>query len=100
MLIPTRDNAGRKFSHESIPALEERLLPFGGFSQTRNVVGMWRSGDLVHRDISVPYTCSLRSWLQLTAWLDVVLWAGVEFRQEALYIEVAGVPEIIDGELK
>ncbi|MGH2354932.1 MAG: hypothetical protein ACRDJN_25255 [Chloroflexota bacterium] len=98
VLIPIRDNAGRRFPQSLFLSLEERLLQFGGFSQTRNVVGAWQADGHTYRDVSVQYTCSLRSWLHLHAWLDVVLWAREQFRQKALYIEVAGVPEIVGGE--
>ena len=33
--------------------------------------------------------------LHITAWLEIVRWALREFRQEALYVKVAGVPEIV-----
>jgi hypothetical protein len=97
VLIPLRDNEGRVFPRSLRRRLEDRLLQFGGLSRTRNVVGIWRSGSTTYRDANYQYTVSLRSWLQLPAWLDVVLWAREQFRQEAMYIEVAGVPEIIEA---
>ena len=56
---------------------------------------MWRDGDRTYRDRSRQYVVSLTSWTQLADWLAIVHWAVVAFHQEALYIEVAGVPEII-----
>lgn len=38
---------------------------------------------------------ALASWTQLPQWLEVVRWARTKFRQEAIYVEVAGIPEII-----
>ncbi len=40
---------------------------------------------------------AIRTWGQLPAWLDLVRWVRVETRQVAIYIKVAGVPEIWDG---
>jgi hypothetical protein len=38
---------------------------------------------------------SLTGWRQLPAWLIVVEWALERFDQEAVYIEVAGIPELL-----
>jgi hypothetical protein len=59
------------------------------------VVGAWESAGRRYRDRSRRYTLALGSWLDLPAWLDIVIWARERFRQEAIYIEVAGIPEII-----
>ena len=95
VLIPVRDNEGRRFPRAAWTELEVRLLEFGGVTKAGEVEGAWRQGDRLYRDRSAQYVVSLGSWLQLEAWLDVVRWARQEFRQEALYVEVAGIPEII-----
>lgn len=97
LLIPVRDNVGSPFQRSLWLALEQRLLDFGGFSRTTGVVGAWRAENRVFRDRSTRYTVSLQSWRQLADWLAVADWARTNFRQEALYVEVAGVPEVLSG---
>ena len=94
-LVPIRDNQGRRFPQSTWLELEQRLVQFGGFSRTSGVVGVWQSEGRTYRDVSYRYTVSLASWTALPAWLDMVRWARERFQQEAIYIEVAGVPEIL-----
>ncbi len=96
VLIPVFDNDGAPFSSSDWLQLESRLLAFGGLNWTDNVTGMWRSTDRVYQDRCRQYVVSLPSWLQLAAWLEVVLWARTRFRQVAIYIEVAGIPEVLE----
>ena len=98
LLIPTRDNDGRPFPRSAWRELEQQLLALaGGFSRQDGFAGAWSDGSRVYRDVSRQYIVSLASWTQFPAWLDIVRWARDRFRQEAIYIEVAGVPEIIGG---
>ena len=97
MLVPVRDNEGRRFPRSAWRELERRLVQSGGLSLTPRVTGVWQSGGRVYRDINRQYVVSLTSWTQLPDWLGVVRWARDYFRQEAMYIEVAGVPEVIEG---
>lgn len=98
VLVPTRDNDGRAFGRSAWRELERRLLAFGGYSRESGVFGGWTdaSGRL-YNDTSRQYTVALESWLDLAAWLAVVQWARTAFRQDALFIEVAGIPEVADG---
>ena len=97
VLVPVRDNDGRPFPKALWEELQARFMPFGGFTRPIGVVGAWQSGGRVYHDRSRQYTVVLASWRQLAAWLAVVEWAREAFRQEAMYVEVAGVPEILDG---
>ena len=95
-IIPTSDNDSVAFSRSAWRTLEGRLLEVGGGFTREPVMGGWAdSTGRVYTDRSRRYTVALESWRDLGAWLAVVEWAVVTFRQEALYIEVAGVPEII-----
>ncbi len=58
-------------------------------------MGTWRAGRRTYREVSREYTVSLTTWQQLPTWLAIVEWARERFRQEAIYVEVAGVPEIL-----
>ena len=96
MLVPVRDNEGRRFTESAWRELQRRLMAeFDGYTRRTGVVGAWAAGGQVYRDTSREYTVVITSWEQLPAWLSIVRWARERFRQEAIYIEVAGVPEIL-----
>jgi hypothetical protein len=95
-LVPVRDNAGRPHSRGLWLELEQRLITlFGGYSRVTGIHGAWEYEGRIYRDISRGYSVSLERWTLLPVWLDLVRWARQAFQQEAIYIEVAGVPEII-----
>lgn len=96
LLVPARDNDGRQFPRPLWRELEQRLLQFGGLTDTGHVRGVWQSCSRVFRDTNHQFVVSLRSWRQFPDWLAVAEWARTAFRQEAVYIKVAGVPEILD----
>ena len=94
-LVPTRDNRGRPFPRSLWRRLEQQLIRFGGFSRESGIVGAWEFEGRQHRDRSRRYVVALASWTQLPAWLSLIQWVRQEFGQEAIYIEVAGVPEVL-----
>lgn len=95
-LIPKQDNEGHEYPDSYWSELEEQLLQFGGFTWTDGQVGAWRSRGKVYAGVSRRYDVDLPSWTLLAAWLEIVRWVARRFNQEAMYIEVAGVPEILD----
>ncbi len=95
VLIPARDNDGRDFPRHVWRDLEQQFRGFGGFTRAAHVEGEWENTGRVYRDVSRQYIVVLSSWEQLSAWLAVVRQAQVTFGQQAMYIEVAGVPEIL-----
>jgi hypothetical protein len=98
VLVPERDNDGRRFSGAHWRELELRLAQLGGFSLLPGrVTGGWMHQGRLYRDLSRQYLVVLSSWFELAPWLEVVVWARAAFRQQALYIDVAGVPEIVHG---
>lgn len=99
-LVPIKDNEGKDFNASDWRQLEGRIIQsFDGYSLTTGVHGAWKYQGKVYRDISRQYTISLESWHQFPEWLDIIRWAREHFRQEALYVEVAGVPEIMGTEV-
>jgi hypothetical protein len=95
LLVPLADNDGKRFKPALWRQLERRLLRFGGFTGPLQVAGTWQAGSRMYRDTNLQFVVSLASWAQLPHWLTVVRWALFRFRQEALYIKVAGIPEIV-----
>ena len=94
-LVPVRDNEGHPFPRSHWREFEERLLLFGGFSRESGVTGAWQSDEQVYRDMSRRYVMALASWTEVPAWLALIQWVRKRFREEAIYIEIAGVPEVI-----
>ncbi len=94
MLVPVQDNDGRRFSPRQWDQLERQLASFGGFTRAGDVVGKWKSQGRTYADRSREYRVVLKIWWTLEEWLAIVDWARGAFRQEALYIRVAGIPEI------
>jgi len=95
LLVPVKDNQGHPFQRKDWRDLEERLLQFGGYTRGADVEGAWKTPVKVYRDRSRQYITSLNSWTRLHEWLSILFWARERFRQETMYIEVAGIPEII-----
>ena len=57
---------------------------------------MWVSPDATpYADRSRIYMLALRSWRQLASWIAAVDFARQHFEQEAMFTEIAGVPEVL-----
>jgi hypothetical protein len=95
LLVPGRDNDGKPFPPSAWDALEAALLRFGGYTRQADVTGAWSLGERIYRDRSRQYVVSLGSWRDLPAWLKIVEWTRSAFRHEALYVKIAGIPEVI-----
>lgn len=95
-LVPIRDNQGRAFPKRAWRELEDQLRAFGGFTRLGLVEGEWVDATgQIYRDRSRQYS-SVLSVRNLAAWLAIVTWTQERSRQEAMYIEIAGQPEIVD----
>ena len=94
VVIPRRDNQGRPYPWPVWQELHDRLTLLGGYTRAPSE-GEWVAQGQRYRDRSYSYTVSLDSIKQLPAWLDIVRWAQQAFSQEAMYVEVAGQPEVV-----
>ncbi len=95
VLVPLRDNDGQAYELTDWREMEVMLLRFGGYTKAGVVEGAWTADGKVYRDESQQYVVALGTWGDLPRWLDLVAWVRRRFRQEAVYTEVAGIPEII-----
>ena len=95
LLVPRSYNEGAFFPEALWEDLEARLAAFGGLSTRDGVRGVWLDAGMVYRDESNEYTVDLAPWRDLPARLAVAEWARVAFRQIAVRIEVAGIPEVL-----
>lgn len=97
-LVPVQDNDGHPFPRAFWAELDDRLVAaFGGFTRTPGISGAWQSGGRIYRDESSQFTLALTSWWDVPALLAIMEWVRVTTRQEALYVEIAGIPEIRSG---
>ena len=95
-LMPVRDNNGAPFSKQDWQELERRLaLKVGGFTVHTGVRGAYADDGKIYPDESREYIASISSWTALGDWLEVLRWAKGRFGQNFLYVEVAGVPELL-----
>ncbi|ADU50188.1 hypothetical protein Tmar_0063 [Thermaerobacter marianensis DSM 12885] len=97
ILVPVKDNDGRPFEWEAWQELQQRLLQFGGYTDGGLVAGAWESEGRVYQDENRQFIIALSSWRDVPRFLDLAEWVRVRFRQEAVYIEIAGIPEILAG---
>jgi hypothetical protein len=97
LYVPVLDNEKRPFPDETWRQLEGLLFRFGRFSWLEDVKGVWQDDGETSRDVSRQFVVSLDSWTQFPAWLELVREAKALFRQKAMYVEVAGVPEELFG---
>ena len=97
ILIPVVDNAGVAFRAEDHTAFEDFVRArFGGISQYPNtVVGSWVDGGRVYHDATRAYGIAVQSITQGDLIAEVVEYAKVAYRQEAIFIRYLGVVEII-----
>ncbi len=97
LLVPLTDNTGAAFSEAHLWRLAEQIVEtFGGFTSDRELDGAWSSPDgRLHLERVREYEVALDSWFQVAAFLDLARWARAHFEQEAIYLEINGVPEII-----
>jgi hypothetical protein len=95
LYLPIADNARQPFTKAEWKALEDRLAQFGGYSTQVNIRGVWVDEGVRYEDENWAYTVALQSVRQLPAWVEVVEWALDTFRQEALYVELNGAPDIV-----
>lgn len=83
-LVPGLDNESRPFEETEWLDLEARLKQFGGFTRGAAVEGVWSDANQTYEDRNRQYIVALESWRQFPAWLLVVEWALIHFRQEAI----------------
>lgn len=96
VLVPETDNNSEVFPVSQWDELESKFFAgFGGWTRQPNVSGVWSDNGQPVRDTSRQYVVSLASWRDMPKWLEVADWILQAFRQDALYVKVAGIPEIL-----
>jgi len=100
-LVPQRDNDGNPFPRAKFQALRERILSeFGGLTvEEDHSTGYWTDGEgRLYADRNDKYVIAIESLTQIPKVLELVRWVRKEFQQEAIYLSVAGIVEIIGDE--
>lgn len=97
LLVPMFDNEGHYFDDEQHKAFEALVLTqFGGFTRTGACYGVWKdekTGE-VFRDECVCYEVAVPSILDVSRLRAIAVHAANHYRQEAMYVEVAGIAEV------
>jgi hypothetical protein len=96
VFIPIRSNDGRRFPRRTWAEIEGRLKQFGGYTRGPEQQGSWHDGTRWYREPNFPYHIALQSARDLPTWLAFVAWVQEMLGQAAMYIEIAGQPEVID----
>jgi len=100
-LLPQQDNDGNPFPRAKFQALRERIISeFGGLTvEEDHSTGYWKGDDgRLYADRNAKYIIAVESLTQIPAVLDLVRWVRKEFQQEAIYLNIAGIAEIIGEE--
>lgn len=93
ILIPTHDNEGEPFPRALFRDFETRIATVaGGVTWLPNqAAGVWLNNQGVRfDDRSYVYLVEFDDLNRFPAILDVVRWARVAFRQEAMFVYVVG----------
>lgn len=96
-LLPRFDNDGQPFTDQQIQQLRETIIDqYGGLTvEEAKASGYWKEGDKVYSDSNDKYLIALESLTQIPDLLDLVRQVRIEFKQEAIYLNVNGIVEII-----
>jgi len=97
VLIPVADNDGAAFSAEDHHAFEAFVIDrFGGITLYPNTaVGSWIDAGRVYRDNTRVYGIAVPSITAGGLVAEVVEYAKVAYRQEAIFVRYLGVAEIL-----
>jgi hypothetical protein len=98
VLIPTTYNDGTPVEAATSASFSFRIhaLSPDGHTQRAGSRGEWRDASgLVVTDVLDEYTFALPGWRDVARFIELVDWARAAFRQEARYVEIMGVPEIL-----
>lgn len=96
-LLPRADNDGQPFTDQQIKHLRETIIDqFGGLTVEENTAtGFWKEGQELYKDNNDKYLIALESLQQIPELLQLVKQVRQDFDQEAIYLNVNGIVEII-----
>ncbi|SMO92783.1 hypothetical protein [Melghirimyces algeriensis] len=100
ILIPQADNDGNPFSVSKLKNLRNIIIEeFGGVSVEEGTIsGYWKGGEKTYKDTNDKYMIALNSLTEIPKFLEIARWVRKEFQQEAVYVNIAGIAEIIGDE--
>lgn len=100
ILVPQKDNNGNPFPVSKLQKLRNTLIDeFGGVSiEEGSIAGYWKGGERIYKDTNDKYMIALGSLTEIPKLLEIVRWVRKEFQQEAVYVNIAGIAEIIGEE--
>lgn len=98
ILIPVLDNDGNPLRRQDYDEFEVELAEFpGGFTLRGQVTGGWVDTERLYREPMFEYELGLDSLRKVAGLVQIAEAACGRFRQLAIFIKVAGIPEIIES---
>lgn len=99
ILVPLARNDGRPQPRKLFRQLEDELIErFGGFTDAGLKGGGWRDDDgVVYRDRSRQYDIAVTTWKDVPGFLQIAESVATRFGQLAVFITIAGIPDILPG---
>lgn len=96
-LIPLASNEGESFSEAHHAAFEAVVLDhFGGLSRLPGTVdGKWLDAGRTHHDRLVAHVIAVPSIVDGAKLGEVVAFAKVHHRQEAVFVRFLGIAEVL-----
>lgn len=96
--IPEADNDGNPFPREMLRDLAQRIAEtFGGYELRGRSEGRWVEAGQLFIDRNTVIAIWLDSFRQVAAFIDLADHVRVTFRQLAIGVTVAGIPEVLSG---
>lgn len=97
ILVPTTYNNGEPVEAEKFEALQALYIEkVGGLTiEPETKQGFWTDGTTIYKDINLKYIAAIEHWNQVKDILEIAEYVKKEWNQEAVYINIAGIADII-----
>lgn len=98
IMVPKHDNDGKAFPPSKYDNLNREIIEqFGGLT-IEHATGFWSDGKKVYQDRNYKYIIGIQSLKQVAEILELARYIRKEFKQEAVYVNVSGIAEIVGDE--
>lgn len=98
IMVPKQNNDGKAFPPSKYDNLNREIIEqFGGLT-IEHATGFWSDGEKVYQDRNYKYIIGIQSLKQVAEILELARYIRKEFKQEAVYVNVSGIAEIVGDE--
>jgi len=97
ILVPKTYNDGKPVEDEKWEALKMMYLErMGGVTIEKDPKeGLWVDDGTLYEDKPVKYVCAIKSLKQIKDIIEIAEWVRDEWKQECVYVSVAGMADYI-----